>query len=473
MPHIIPGQHIHLVGIGGAGLSAIARILIGQGYKVSGSDRTLNALTDALARDGAAIYSGHDAANIAGADALIVSSAIKPDQVEIAAALANGIPVYKRADIMADLMVGKKVIAVAGTAGKTTTTAMITHILVETGRDPSYIIGGVLATTGQNAAVGKGDAFVVEADEYDNMFLGLRPNVAVVTNVEWDHPDFFKTPEDMQRSFEQFVSLLPKEGTLVAGLDGQGGYRLSQFATRLNRFYTLWYSLADAQNTPRMVYNLIVAGDLHADALGTSLNTWATIAQEHRVPVRLQLAGKHNVQNATAAICAALAVGIEWREAAEALATFKGTARRFELKGEIAGIAVIDDYAHHPAKIRATLEAARSRYPDRQIWAVWQPHTYSRTQALRDDFITAFKDADHVLITDIYAAREQPIPGVNAADLAAQIENAQYTPTFEDAVAALEVQVKAPAAVIVMSAGDATQISAEYLRRKSNQWPSQ
>ena len=212
---LTPGQHIHLVGIGGAGLSAIARILLGQGYTVSGSDRTPNTLTDALARDGATIYAGHDAANIAGADALIISSAVKPDQVEVAAAQANGIAVYKRADIMADLMRGKRVIAVAGTAGKTTTTAMITHILLETGKDPSYIIGGVLSTTGTNAGVGKGDAFVVEADEYDNMFLGLRPNIAVVTNVEWDHPDFFKTPEDMQRSFEQFVSLLPDDGTLL------------------------------------------------------------------------------------------------------------------------------------------------------------------------------------------------------------------------------------------------------------------
>ena len=221
MPHLTPGQHIHLVGIGGAGLSAIARILLGQGYRVSGSDRTLNLLTDALARDGATIYAGHDPANITGADALIVSSAIQPDQVEIAAALAGGIPVYKRAHIMADLIMGKQVIAVAGTAGKTTTSAMITHILLETGKDPSYIIGGVLSTTGTNAGVGKGDVFVIEADEYDNMFLGLHPNIAIITNIEWDHPDFFKTPEDMQHSFEQFIRLLPEDGIISpAGMIG-------------------------------------------------------------------------------------------------------------------------------------------------------------------------------------------------------------------------------------------------------------
>ncbi len=423
MRHLTPGQHIHLVGIGGAGLSAIARILIGQGYVVSGSDRVPNPLTESLARVGAVIYAGHDAANLAGADALIVSSAVKPDQVEIAAAQAAGIPVYKRSDIMADLMVGKTVIAVAGTAGKTTTTAMITHILIETGRDPSYIIGGVLSTSGQNAGVGAGDAFVVEADEYDHMFLGLRPNIAVVTNVQWDHPDFFKTPDAMQRSFERFVDLLPDDGTLIVCAEDDGARELARTRFR-----------------------------------------WITYGADSRI--RLQVPGAHNLLNASGAVMAAGCAGVAAQEAIEALASFKGTARRFELKGEVDGIAVIDDYAHHPAKIRATLQAARERYPDRQIWAVWQPHTYSRTQAFRGDFLTAFRDADHVLITEIYAAREQPIPGVHAADLAAQMAHpdARFTATFEDAVASLLEGVKPPAAVIVMSAGDATAISRELLK---------
>ena len=205
MPHITPGQHIHLVGIGGAGLSAIARILLGQGYVVSGSDRTPNALTDALRGTARRFTPDMTPPTSTGADALIVSSAIQPDQVEIAAALAAGIPVYKRADIMADLMIGKKVIAVAGTAGKTTTTAMITHILIETGQRPLVHHRRGAEHDRDERGGWQGRRFVVEADEYDNMFLGLRPNIAVVTNVEWDHPDFFKTPEDMQRSFEQFV----------------------------------------------------------------------------------------------------------------------------------------------------------------------------------------------------------------------------------------------------------------------------
>ena len=460
MAHITPGQHIHLVGIGGAGLSAIARILLGQGYHVSGSDRSLNALTEALAHDGATIFAGHAAENIAGADALIVSSAIQPDQVEIAAALASGVPVYKRADIMADLMVGKKVIAVAGTAGKTTTTAMITHILLETGKDPSYIIGGVLSTTGTNAAVGTGEVFVIEADEYDNMFLGLRPNIAVVTNVEWDHPDFFKTPKEMFNSFEQFVGLLPDDGILIACADDWGARLVAEHWQQHTISVAALYGIDRADVT-------VSAVDVRPDAEGSSFVI--TLPDESILAevVYLIVPGRHNVLNALGAVTATLN-DVTLDEAAKALATFKGTARRFELKGEVEGIAVIDDYAHHPAKIRATLEAARSRYPDRQLWAVWQPHTYSRTQALKDDFLAAFKDADHVLITEIYAAREQPIPDVNAADLAGKMDHsdARFTPTFAEVVDTLMAEVQAPAAVIVMSAGDATQISAEFLRRK-------
>ena len=356
---LTPGQHIHLVGIGGAGLSAIARILLGQGYRVSGSDRTLNTLTDALAGIGATVYAGHDAANAAGADALIISSAVKPDHVEVLAAQANGIPVYKRSDIMADLMRGKQVVAVAGTAGKTTTTAMITHILLETGQQPSYIIGGVLSTTGQNAGVGAGDAFVIEADEYDNMFLGLRPNIAVVTNVEWDHPDFFRTPEDTQRTFERFVDLLPDDGTLIVCADDPGGRKLWLFALRQKRFWTLPYGTESGD----------VPVALHPDG---AFDFWIS---GQPWSARLQVPGTHNVRNALAALLAAGRVGVSTEAAVAALATFRGTARRFELRGEVDGIAVIDDYAHHPTKIRATLQAAPRRYPDREIWAVWQPHT--------------------------------------------------------------------------------------------------
>lgn len=464
MPQITPGQHIHLVGIGGAGLSAIARLLLGQGYRVSGSDRTLNALTDALAQAGARIDPAHDAANVVGADAVIVSSAVQPGQVEVAAAKAAGIPVYKRSDIMADLMVGKQVIAVAGTAGKTTTSAMIAHILIEVGKDPSYIVGGVLSTTGQNAAVGAGDAFVVEADEYDNMFLGLRPNVAVVTNVEWDHPDFFKTPDDVQFAFEQFAALLPEDGMLVACADDPGAWALAQFQlARGGLAFPYGY------NATRAVLHLV---DLQTDENGARFGVRMFDAQNpNSLRIQLALPGRHNTLNATAALIASYYAGVDLNDAADALATFKGTARRFELKGEVGGIAVIDDYAHHPTKIRATLEAARSRYPDRQIWAVWQPHTYSRTQALMDDYLTAFENADHVLITNIYAAREAYIPGIDASKIAAQIVHidARFTASLEDTTELLIAEVQSPAVVIIMSAGDAPKIGAEFLKRRTKE----
>ena len=462
MPKLTPGQHIHLVGIGGAGLSAIARVLLGLGYRVSGSDRSLNALTEALARDGARIDPTHDAANVAGADALIISSAVQPDQVEVAAAQAAGIPVYKRADIMADLMAGKQVIAVAGTAGKTTTSAMIAHILIETGRDPSYIIGGVLSSTGQNAGVGAGDAFVIEADEYDNMFLGLRPKIAVVTNVEWDHPDFFATPEDTQRSFERFADLLPPDGWLIACADDPGAWMLAQRQLELGK-----QAFPYGYDATRAVLQAVDASESE-NGYRFGVRMYDSESADS-LQLRLAVPGRHNSLNAMGALIASYYAGANLNHAANALATFKGTGRRFELLGEVDGVAVISDYAHHPTKIRATLEAARGRYPGRQLWAVWQPHTYSRTQALKDDYLTAFDDADHVLITDIYAAREQPIPGVDAAALAERMQHpdARFASSFEATVDALDAGVHAPAAVIVMSAGDAPKIATEFLKRRS------
>src|SRR5690606_24572151 len=402
-----PPSHIHLVGIGGTGLSAIARVLLQKGYRVSGSDRALNALAEALERDGATIYAGHDAANLApDVDAVIVTSAVKDENPEIAVALARGIPVYKRADIMASLMEGKQVIAVAGSHGKTTTTAMIAHILVETGKHPSYIVGSILKTTGTNAAWDEqGDVFVIEADEYDYMFLGLRPNIAVGTNVEWDPPDFFNAPEVFHHAFEQFVDLLPEDGLLIACGDDKGAYSL--FNRRNGE--GLLISSYGIEN-PLAPYRAV---DIRSSLGGYNYSFIPVMGDP--IPVQLSVHGRHNILNSIAAILAALHVKIPVLEAASAIESFTGTARRFELKGEVDGIAVIDDYAHNPTKIRATIEAARGRYPDRQIWAVWQPHTYSRTQTFMEQYLKVFDQADHVLVTNIYAAREQPIPGVTSA----------------------------------------------------------
>jgi len=451
-------SHIHLIGIGGVGMSAIARVLLDQGYHISGSDRALNSYTDALERDGAIIYAGHEAAHIADnpPDCVLISSAIKGNP-EVEAAEKLGIPVYKRSDIIADLMRGQTVIAVAGSHGKTTTTAMIAHILIETGVNPGYIIGGTLKTTGTNASAGGGKVFVVEADEYDYMFLGLRPNIAVVTNIEWDHPDFFKTADDFLDAFLQFVSLVPENGQAIFCADDPGALNIRyRFREEL---HVLGYGARDSGGW------LVKAITPQPD--GTSFKIVANGYQSLICDVHLRVPGQVNVLNAVAAVRASQQVGIKPSAAAAALATFTGVSRRFDLIGEINSVAVIDDYAHNPTKIRAVLEAARSRYPDRQIWAIWQPHTYSRTQTFLPQYADAFSDADHVLVTEIYAAREQGVnfPGITGETTAAAIRHpdARFTPSFDSAVQTLLSEVAAPAAIVLMSAGDGNRIGYEYL----------
>jgi UDP-N-acetylmuramate--alanine ligase len=460
MVHLIPGQHIHFVGIGGFGLSAIARVLLQQGYAISGSDRTKNALTEALAKEGATVYEGHAASHIHGAEMLVISSAIPPNHVEVLAAKQQGVPVYKRSDIIGALMVGHQVIAVAGTHGKTTTTGMVTHVLLKAGIDPSYIVGGVMRSTGDNAHAGSGKPFVIEADEYDYMFLGLRPNIAVINNVEYDHPDFFKTKESLVDAFRRFSQLVPQDGMMIACADDPMAKLLAQDCARRKIFtVTFGFSSEDATWT---------AGNLHTTPDGMSA---FDVVRGGKLlgTVKLQLPGRHNALNALVALIVADGEGIAFAAAAESLASFGGTGRRFELRGEVdtpqGKIAVIDDYAHHPTAIQVTLEAARARYPGRAVWAVWQPHTYTRTKALMADYAKAFGSADHVLVTDIYAAREAPLPGVNSAEVVIVMEHdgVRYTPRLEDTLVALAQGVKAPAVIVVMSAGDATRVSTEYL----------
>ncbi len=472
------GQHIHLVGIGGVGLSAIARVLLGQGYQVSGSDRALNPLTEALARDGATIYEGHNAQNINGADALIITSAVKPDHIEVVAAREKGIPVYKRQDIIADLMEGKKVIAVTGTKGKTTTAAMIVHILRECGQNPSYIVGGVLADTGTNAGVANGETFVIEADEYEDMFLGLKPNIAVITNVEWDHPDYFKTPDAMIQSFRRFIAQVRAYhafpgGVLIMCSDDTHARELLEENATGPRAIFAYGTESPTMKIPSYQASHIRAGENGETLFDIEMTTGQS--QSYVVSVSLSLAGQHNVRNALAAFIATnlvnmqtgrLNAGYRASRLANALSNFKAPGRRFELRADINQIAILDDYAHNPMSIRAVLEAARQRYPGRSIWAVWQPHTYSRTQALMGDYLKAFDQAEHVLVTDIYAAREAPIEGVNSASFVKSLQHpdARHTATFADTVKVLREEVKSPAVIIIMSAGDAPQIGIEYLR---------
>jgi UDP-N-acetylmuramate--alanine ligase len=386
-----------------------------------------------------------------------MSSAIPENHVEIQAARDRGIPVYKRKDMLGALLDGHKVIAVAGTHGKTTTTSMIIHILRFCGLDPSYIIGGILKATGTNAGVGSSDFFVIEADEYDNMFHGIYPRVAVLTNVEYDHPDFFKSEAELVASFEKFIdNVASVEGGVYVCAERELAMRIVD-----NHPNSKWFSHTFGINQG----NAVRATDIYVDENGYTCFTWSSPDREFGIPIKITLPGRHNVLNATVAITVAQgACGPPFR-ADEALLTFESTARRFDVRDDIGGIAVIDDYAHHPTAIKTTLEAAKARYPERELWAVWQPHMYSRTQTLLGDYATAFEAADHVIITEIYAAREAAIEGVTGRSTADAIQHAdvRHTPTFADAVELLGDRVKSPAVVLIMSAGDAPQIGIDFV----------
>jgi len=451
-----PGAHIHFVGIGGAGLSAIARVLLEEGYTVSGSDVATNALTDALALLGARIYQGHRAGNVGRADAVVISSAVRPDNPEMEAAQAQGIPVVKRADFLGELMAGRIGICVAGTHGKTTTTGMIALILMEAGQDPTFVLGGVLNELGTNARAGQGKPFVIEADEYDRMFLGLKPTIAVVTNIEHDHPDIYPTLDDVKAAFHEFTNLVPAEGLLVACWDDPGARELGLLHAKWGR--VAFYGLGEGAAWRALDIRPNQAGgsDFLVERDGEMLGL-----------VRLRVPGLHNVRNALAALAVAAEMGVPFPVARDALTGFHGMGRRFEVIGEAGGVTVVDDYAHHPTEVRATLAAARQRYPQATIWAVFQPHTFTRTRALLEDFARSFDDADHVIVTDIYAAREQPILGITAKDLVARMKHrsARHIPTLAQVTDELARRVRPGDVVITLSAGDANQVGRWLLER--------
>jgi UDP-N-acetylmuramate--alanine ligase len=459
-------EHIHFVGIGGSGLSAIARLLKEMGYSVTGSDRADSPFARDLRLAGVIINIGHNPGNIGSADVVVRSSAIADDNPEVLAARKAGIPVLKRADFLGRLMKGKTGIAVAGTHGKTTTTAMIAWLLTELGQEPSFIIGGVLANLGVNAHAGKGQTFVIEADEYDHMFLGLQPVIEVVTNIEHDHPDCYPTPADFQAAFVEFMKLLPADGVLVACAEDAGSAALLAEARKAGRKMVA-YGISDQCS----VYSeqLSVNSDQWAQAKNVKANDKGGFSFEAQVTrhsslVTLQVPGRHNVLNALAALTVASLLGLSLEMAAEALARFTGTGRRFEMRGEVNGVTIIDDYAHHPTEIRATLAAARSRYAGRRIWAIWQPHTYSRTQTLFNAFTQAFGDADRVIVTEVYAARE-----AKQAFSAAQVVQAMPHPKAMfiaslPAVSDYLLSHTQPGDVLlVLSAGDADQVSTQVL----------
>jgi UDP-N-acetylmuramate--alanine ligase len=459
----VPGAHVHIVGIGGAGMSAIARVLLDSGVRVSGSDRQLNDITRALERDGAKIYAGHAAANVAGATVLLISSAIK-DNPEVLAAHNAGIPVLTRRETFPHLLPGKTQIAIAGTHGKTTTTALIVHLLRETGNDPSYIVGGVMLNTNDNAHAGQGSAFVIEADEYGDMFLGLTPKIAVITNIEHDHPDIFPRLDDVVKAFRRFVAQIPDDGILIGCADDERVLQLIHERRAAGKV-AISYGLENVDSDWQAVEFTPRKSEVHEPEI------MFTILRDEidEGEVNSPLPGKHNILNILAAIAAVHQFGLTLNVIVPHVKTFKGAGRRFEVMGLARGVTVINDYAHNPTKIRATLQAARQRYPDAQIWAVWQPHTYSRVRVFASDFARVFADADHVLVTDIYAAREQRQEGdPHEADLAGMIaanglRDARYSGDLEGTALLLKQEAKPGNVVIILSAGDAPRIGEQLL----------
>ncbi|MDY6876936.1 MAG: UDP-N-acetylmuramate--L-alanine ligase [Chloroflexota bacterium] len=457
----IPAQHVHFIGIGGAGLSAIARVLMEQGAEVSGSDVVLSPVAEALARDGAHVFASHRAENVAGAELVVVSSAVPPDNVEVQAARAAGIRVLKRPEFLGQMMDGHLGVAVAGTHGKTTTTAMIASILLEAGCDPTFVVGGVIAGLGTNARAGGGSLFVIEADEYNRTFLSLTPQVAVVTIIEHDHPDCYPTFAGFQAAFEEFVALLPGDGLLLTGWDDPVARGLGERRRATGSAVTF--------------FGLEKGAEWRAEGLRSNfaggVDFLAVHADEVLGLVRLRVPGAHNASNAMAALAVAGFLDIPFRVARIALTEFRGVGRRFEVKGDAGGVIVVDDYAHHPTEIRVTLAAARQRFPDRSLWVVWQPHTYSRTKTLMGDFVQAFVMADHVIVLPIYAAREIDTLGISSADVVAAMRHpdVRCAGSLDEAMVWLGTEVRHGDVVLTLGAGDGYRVGEWLLKVLGNE----
>lgn len=447
--------HIHLIGIGGTGISSIARVLLEKGYTVSGSDQSISILALELQKAGVAVYEGHASANIKGADMVVRSSAISDDNVEVMEAKKLGIPVLKRSDFLGSLMEKYIGIAIAGTNGKTTTSSLMAWSLYRLGLDPSYILGGVSKNLGINAHAGTGDHFVIEADEYDRMFLGLTPGAILVTNVEYDHPDCFPTPVDYVLAFKEFIMRLKPNGFILADYDSAVTHNLFASLPPLTSGFTYGlHSMADYR-----------AHNLKQNQIGGF--TFDVVFTPDSLPVTtvsLQIPGEHNVRNALGVIAVHHQLGTNVHVAAQSLSEFKGTDRRFDIIGEANGITIINDYAHNPSKIKAALAATRVRFPGRRVVAVWQPHTYSRTHALAADFIRSLENADLIIVSEIYASREK-VEEYSSKELVQQMDlrKALFIAGIPEITRYLVRHLLPGDVLIVLSAGDADQICRSVL----------
>ncbi|MDF2874521.1 UDP-N-acetylmuramate--L-alanine ligase [Sporomusa sp.] len=453
-------KKIHFIGIGGSGMSAIAKVLLDMGYAVSGSDAQKSAVTSKLEQAGARVHIGHSYENIGDTQAVVVSTAIPETNPEVKAARDKEIPVYHRADMLAFLMRKRQGIAVAGAHGKTTTTSMIALMLEKSGMDPTIIIGGELESIGGSAKLGHGSYLVAEADESDGSFLKLAPHIAVVTNIENDHMDYYKTMDNILRTFDEFLhKLKPVDGLAVLCFDNA---YVRNMASKLEKRYVSYALEHDADYTARNIKSdgPVTIFDVHYrdELLGTA---------------RICVPGLHNVANALAAVAVGVEAGLSFSQIAEGLSQFQGAKRRFQSKGRVNGVWVVDDYAHHPTEITTTLLGARQTEPKRLI-CVFQPHRYTRTQFLSKEFGSAFTAADMLILTDIYSAGEQPIPGITGETLKNEVERqtnqrVTYIPD-KDKIARYLAEIVEPGdLVMTMGAGNIYQTGEELVEKLMHQ----
>ncbi|HAW08918.1 MAG TPA: UDP-N-acetylmuramate--L-alanine ligase [Bacteroidetes bacterium] len=452
-------KKIHFVGIGGIGMSGIAEILLNQGFAISGSDMNENENTEYLRQKGVEIKIGHFPENINGSEVVVYSSAVNPDEnPETLEARKQGIPIIRRAEMLAEATRLNYCIAVAGTHGKTTSTSMVGLILIKAGYDPTVIVGGRLKDFGgTNARLGKGEWTVVEADEYDRSFLQLLPTIAIINNIEPEHLDIYDGIEDLKNTFLQFANKVPFYGFVALGTDDPN---VKEILSGINKQI--------------ITYGLSRNNDYYAKdiELQQNFSKFSVFKESENLgEITLNVPGYHNVKNALAAISIASELGIDFATIQNALSEFNGVLRRFDIQGESKGIMIVDDYAHHPTEIRATLDAACKGW-DRRIVAVFQPHTYTRTREFYKEFAQAFDEADVLVITDVYAAREKPIEGISGELIAQQAQsyghkNVHYIPDFDDIIEFLKSELKAGDMLITIGAGNVFKIGSaikEYLQ---------
>jgi UDP-N-acetylmuramate--alanine ligase len=453
-------QHAHFIGIGGIGMSGIAEIMLNLGIKVSGSDLKRSAVTDRLAQLGAAIYEGHNATNVAGATVVVTSSAVHSNNPEVLEAHARKIPVIQRAEMLAELMRLKYGIAIAGMHGKTTTTSMVAAVLAAGGLDPTVVVGGRVDALGSNARLGTTQYLVAEADESDRSFLKLSPILAVVTNLDREHMDCYHDMADVERAFLDFMDRVPFYGAVTACIDNA---LLKAILPRVRRRVFTYGVAEEADYRLEFVDSGQKPNSERGQGSGFSRFQVHTAAGTLG-PFELNVPGRHNVLNATAAVAIARQLGVEPEKIAEGLANFRGVDRRFQQRGAACGVAVVDDYGHHPTEIRATLAAARECCSGR-IHVVFQPHRYSRTADLMDEFSIAFSGADTVIVLPIYAASEDPIPGVTAERLAERIQAArvEFAAEFAIAVSAVAASAREGDLILTLGAGSVSQLAPQIL----------